>query len=83
MYNSYIEKQENNMTSEGFRLYARPSFLEGLARLSDPAGLLNRYNRSETPKKADAKAIASDWIAIGNDFRKVLSDQKKSKQTRS
>jgi hypothetical protein len=71
------------MTTEGFRLYPIPSFLEGLARLSDPAGLLNRYNKSATPQKADAKAIASDWIAVGNDFRKVLNDQKKSKRNNS
>ena len=58
---------------EGFRLYARPSFFEGVARLYDRYGLLNRYNQSSSPKKADAKAIASDWLAVGNDIREAIN----------
>ncbi len=55
-------------------LYARPSVLEGIARLMDFAGSLNEYNTSETPEEADRLAIASDWYAIGQDLRKILGD---------
>ncbi|MCX8513821.1 MAG: hypothetical protein ORN26_02240 [Candidatus Pacebacteria bacterium] len=43
-----------------YKLYARPSFLEGAASLFDIAGALNVYNRSETDEEADVKALAND-----------------------
>ena len=65
------------MTSEGYRLYARPSFLEGVARVFDRGGVLNRYNRSRSEAEADYKAIASDWYTVGKDLREAISDGKK------
>ena len=50
-------------------LYARPSFLEGVARVMDLAGALNTYNIAPTPEQADAWALWSDWAAVGQDFR--------------
>jgi hypothetical protein len=44
----------------------------GMARLFDFGGTLNVYDRSVTPQQADYFAIASDWQAIGDDFRIVL-----------
>jgi len=55
-------------------LFARPSFLEGLARTIDVGGTLQEYNRCVTPEQADACAILNDWRAVGNDMRKVLSE---------
>ncbi len=49
-------------------LYARPSFLEGIARLVDFGGTLNEYNQFPTPQEADAAAIRSDWAMIGQDM---------------
>ena len=49
-------------------LYARPSFLSGVARLFDFFGLFTRYNFSRTEEEADAKALYSDWRAIGQDL---------------
>lgn len=66
------------MEYQGYKLFAEPSFLEGFARLFDPAGFLNVYNYSATPEEADNKALASDWIAIGNDMRKSVYEQKSS-----
>ena len=65
------------MTDDGFKLYARPSFFEGMARMWDPAGILNQYNRSASPKEADRKAIAQDWANVGKDIRSAISDVKK------
>lgn len=54
-------------------LYARPSFLSGMVRLLDFWGVFDHYNSSPTPRAADAKAIYSDWRAVGYDLGQGLS----------
>ena len=49
-------------------LYARPSFVEGVARLLDFGGVLNEYNQSRTGREADWKALRADWITVGDDL---------------
>ena len=53
-------------------LFARPSFLEGLARIFDFGGSLNQYNTSATPEEADKRALRSDWLAVGDDMRRAI-----------
>jgi hypothetical protein len=53
-------------------LFAQPSFASGAARNLDLWGQFDEYNRSETPAEADAKAIAADWLVIGQDIADVL-----------
>ena len=53
-------------------LYAQPSFLEGIGRLVDFAGLLDAYNYSSSPYEADRAAIIADWRAIGDDQRSAI-----------
>ena len=53
-------------------LFARPSFLEGLARVVDFFGVLQEYNTSSTPESADLRAMRADWEAVGADLWKVL-----------
>ena len=60
------------MKEQRFRLYARPSFLEGVARLFDFNGHLNQYNTSRTEEEADHKAIESDWETVGDDLRTAI-----------
>lgn len=55
-------------------LFARPSFLEGIARLVDFGGFLNEYNTSNTPDEADFRAIAADWQVVGDDLRAAMRD---------
>jgi hypothetical protein len=55
-----------------FSLFARPSFLEGVARLVDFTGLLNTYNTSDSPQEADYRAMLADWEAVGIDVRESL-----------
>lgn len=51
------------------RLYAKPSFLEGFARVLDlGATLSNIYNRNLTPREADFDSLLSDWAAVGDDI---------------
>lgn len=55
-------------------LFARPSFLEGMARLFDFGDTLSEYNSSLTPEQADRLAIASDWRAIGMDMWRAVDE---------
>ena len=60
------------MSDYTFFLFARPSVIEGVARLSDFAGTLSRYNVSETGLQADRRAICADWMAVGADIRQAV-----------
>ena len=44
-------------------LYARPSFLEGMARVMDIGGALNEYNNFLSDEDADFVALWMDWSA--------------------
>jgi hypothetical protein len=55
-------------------LFARPSFVEGFARMMDLSGSLNTYNLSATGEEADARASFRDWRAIGRDVRAALEE---------
>ena len=49
-------------------LFAQPSFASGAARILDLWGQFDVYNVSPTTADADTKAIASDWIIVGQDI---------------
>ncbi len=53
-------------------LFARPSFLEGAARILDFGDTLSEYNRSPTEADADFNALYSDWLAVGDDLRNAV-----------
>jgi hypothetical protein len=55
-------------------LFARPSWVSGIARLFDWSATLNEYNRSRTPEEADYLALASDWYAVGDDIRGSMNE---------
>jgi hypothetical protein len=48
--------------------------MEGAAAIFDYTPFIIAYNISPTPQSADARAIASDFIATGEDMRSALSD---------
>ena len=56
--------------------YARPSFLEGMARIFDFGGTLDYYPRRSVVGKSgpeeDAEAIRSDWEAVGQYIRDAI-----------
>ena len=56
------------------RLFAKPSFVEGISRVLDLGGTLQEYNSSETEQKADMEEIKNDWRAVGDDLRFSISD---------
>ena len=53
-------------------LFARPTFVEGLARILDWGGSLSEFNRSGD---ADQIAIAMDWRMVGADLRTAITEQ--------
>lgn len=53
-------------------LFARPSAVEGVARLLDFGNMLDTYNFSPTAEKADTCALYADWCAVGDDLRAAL-----------
>ena len=53
-------------------LYARPSFLGGMASVMDIGGTLVDYNGSSSPDLADFYALRSDWRQVGDDLRVAI-----------
>ena len=53
-------------------LFARPSFLTGVARVIDFGGVLNTYNVSPSNREADYYASLSDWLSVGDDLEYAL-----------
>lgn len=52
----------------------RHSFLLGLASIFDFTGSLSpKYRPIEDSEASDASAIAGDWRAVGDDFRRILT----------
>ena len=50
------------------RLFAKPSFVEGVCRILDLGATLNVYNRNATPEEADSEALESDWFSVGDEL---------------
>jgi len=57
-------------------LFARPSFLRGMARVADLGARLDRgaYNVSRTAAQADARALQSDWHMVVDDFASAFDE---------
>jgi hypothetical protein len=53
-------------------LYARPTFVGGIARCLDFGATLREFNSSPNGDQADQVALASDWQAIGDDLRAAI-----------
>lgn len=50
------------------KLFAEPSFVEGMSRVLDVGCTIQEYNTSETENKADIEALKNDWRAVGEDL---------------
>jgi hypothetical protein len=56
------------------KLFAEPSFLEGVSSVLDIHGELHKtYNTSKTANEADKKALQNDWRAVGDDLKVSIS----------
>ncbi len=59
-------------------LFAQPSFASGMARVFDLFGTFDAYNLSESGAEADARAIASDWLIVGQDIAEAMEQYEES-----
>jgi hypothetical protein len=55
-------------------LFAMPSYWGGFAAGFDLGGTLVEFNDSASGAQADARALRSDWSALGDDFRATLAE---------
>ena len=53
-------------------LYARLSFVEGLARILDFGNTFSGYNDSDTGLETDSIALWTDWAVVGQDIRDAI-----------
>lgn len=61
-------------------LFARPSFLEGVARALDLGGTLQEYNSARSPEVADALALEADWRVVGADLLRAMRELSEENQ---
>ncbi len=55
--------------------YARPSFIEGMARIFDFAGALDVYDIPKTDaakRRADVIALRRSWVTVGDHIRNAM-----------
>ena len=52
-------------------LFARPSLIEGAARILDFSGALDEYHTTPTGEEADRRALEADWRAVGHDIEEA------------
>lgn len=53
-------------------LFAVPTFLTGAATCFDLFGNMNTFNYSDSPQKADARELSSDWTMTGQDLKEAM-----------
>lgn len=61
-------------------LFIQPSLLRGVSRTIDLWGKLDDYNFSPSPTEADKLAIASDFVAIGDDLWISIEENTESEE---
>ena len=76
---SFPEAEETMEKVKTDFLFAQPSLMSGASRVLDLWATFDDYNRSDTPFEADAKAIAADWIVVGQDVLDAI-EQYESEQ---
>ena len=64
-------------------LYAKPSFIGGMARTLDLAATLQVYNNSETENEADSIALFSDWVNTGDDIESSILEYGETQKEKS
>ena len=67
------------MNNKSTFLFARPSFIGGVARVMDLGTTLQIYNESKTEEEADTKAIKKDWETVGEDISNAIKKYERRK----
>jgi len=58
-------------------LVEQPSLHSGVARLFDFYGYYDAYNRSLNEAQADAMALFSDWLIVGEDIKSAMREHER------
>lgn len=53
-------------------IVARLGFLQGMASTLDIGSNLCRYDYAEDGLEADRRALASDWITVGQELKRAM-----------
>ena len=64
-------------------LYARPSFFQGMGSVLDVFGVFREHGVAGDPEQADARALYSDFQAVGVDLAKAMSRYESAQKGRS
>jgi hypothetical protein len=59
--------------SQTLHRFAKPSFIEGMARVLDLGSTMRIYNESPSPNQADIDAIRHDWQVVGEDIENSIN----------
>jgi len=54
-------------------LFARPSFIGGIASIFDLGGTFVEFNNSPNQALSDFYALRSDWLMVGDSLRKAMT----------
>lgn len=73
-------RMSNRRTCSDF-LFARPSFVSGVARLMDFGATFDAYNYSRNEEEADACALVSDWFSVGDDVAAAVDEAERELKT--
>ncbi len=68
-----IDKKQQDRRSMTDLFFARPSVLEGMARLFDFGNTLSEYRTLYSSKRANKLALEADWRAVGRDLWHVIA----------
>lgn len=63
-------------------LFARPTFLGGMATVLDMGGTLFNYNSSESAEEADRVALSMDFHAVGLDMKRATERHRCGQKTK-
>ncbi|MCY4537232.1 MAG: hypothetical protein OXE52_03280 [Chloroflexi bacterium] len=67
-----------DLSQSRLHLFPTPTFWTGIGSLIDVCGLLNMANYAETDEQADADALRSDWLAVGDDIAAAIGQYRES-----
>ena len=58
-------------------LVGQPSLYSGVARVFDFYGLYDAYNTCPNDAQADAMALLSDWLIVGDDIKSAMFEHER------
>jgi len=67
-----LKKSERERTIRTDRLFVTTGYVIGAGSVLNIAGNYFSFNTSDSPEEADAKALQSDWMIVGQDIQEAI-----------